>query len=109
MANLVHQHPKPPGRKARQPIGVTILKPRPAKAKRAAARKAKALLNRLGPEFGEPWEHLELKPLEQRVHDLRRLAERRHLSNAEWDALDAMRDRMRALAKFAQAVREVQN
>jgi hypothetical protein len=73
-------------------------KPRKARKRRPKARKAAVVLDELF-----HWRHDSPLELEQRVHNLRRLALKRVFSDREWTELDRMRDQMRANAKFKQA------
>jgi hypothetical protein len=78
-------------RKKRQPKGVSIVKPKPAKAK------AKIAMHILF----DGWEALSPNSLEARVAELRWIGARRYRFNeAEWRVLDKMRDKMRVKAKF---------
>jgi hypothetical protein len=91
------KHRRRPRRKTRQPISTPLSKSKPQRAKAVLAA------------IFCGWEDLPLRPLEERVDEARRTAFCRHLSCAEWNALDAMRDKMRALQKFEKAVREVRH
>jgi hypothetical protein len=52
------------------------------------------------------WHNDTPEELAKRVNMLRHLALRRRFTEHEWCELDKMRDRMRANAKFQQAIRE---
>jgi hypothetical protein len=78
-------------RKKRQPKGVSIVKPKPAKAKIKLAMHI----------LFAGWEDLPRKQLEARVHELRWLGAEYLFSEVEWRVLDKMRDKMRANTKFA--------
>jgi hypothetical protein len=97
MANFCNQHPKLSGRKKRQPIGVPITKPKPAKAKRK--------LPKLGDLFCG-WEDLAFKPLAQRVDAIRQLGFFHLNSEREQDVHNQMTDKMRTLAKLEPVSRE---
>jgi hypothetical protein len=76
----------------------------PRRKPRAGAKKAKAKAVLHAAFHG--WEDDEPAALEQRISDVRRLALSRRFTSIEWTTLDAMRDKARANAKFAAAVRE---
>jgi hypothetical protein len=79
-----------------------------AKPRRNAAAKRKAKLTLMS--LFDGWQDLEPKLLEQRVDEIRWLAAgQRRLNDAEWRALDRMRDKMRANQKFTKAVREARH
>jgi hypothetical protein len=103
MADVCNQHPKPPGRKARQPIGVAIAKPKPMKPK--------ALLRALYRSASHPvfrgWRKDNSKALNERINYIMgQLAYELVFINAEWAELSKMRAAAKANAKFEAALRE---
>jgi hypothetical protein len=90
------KHRRRSQRQTRQPIGVAIVKPKPAKAQ------AKAVLHSLF----HGWQHDNPQALAERVDAIRRSAFERVLSTREWAELDAMRDALKVQQRFQRATQE---
>jgi hypothetical protein len=78
------EHRRRPRRKTRQPIGVRIAKAKPAKAKIVLAA------------IFRGWDKDTPKALAERVNEIRRSADQRLLSIAEWKQYEAMCKRIQS-------------